>query len=285
MPDFGSFRGFSEKLTQGQTPTQLGKIGSEATFIGLLDTYPTAARAYSLRLLTTDYGGSAIRVRRSDNTEQDIGFTALGDLNTTTLLSFVGGGDGYVTTWYDQSGNGINATQTTAANQPMIVTSGVLETRTGIGVARPAVRFNNSSLQKMSFTQNLVSKSVFIVLRRRIALTDSLFWLDSGTDYDYHPGSGASPTWLEIFASTSVKNGVNKLNGTVTNLLTTAQTDGLKTISCINEGTSILRGIGGGNTSSRTWDGHQSELIIYNGDKTSTRTGIENDINTYYGIY
>jgi len=29
MPDFGSFRGFGEKLVQGQTPTQLGKIGTE----------------------------------------------------------------------------------------------------------------------------------------------------------------------------------------------------------------------------------------------------------------
>ena len=28
MPDFGSFRGFGEKLTQGQTPTHLGLIGS-----------------------------------------------------------------------------------------------------------------------------------------------------------------------------------------------------------------------------------------------------------------
>jgi hypothetical protein len=27
MPDFGSFRGFGEKLTQGQTPTQLGNAG------------------------------------------------------------------------------------------------------------------------------------------------------------------------------------------------------------------------------------------------------------------
>jgi hypothetical protein len=28
MPDFGSFRGFGEKLAQGQTPTQLGAIGT-----------------------------------------------------------------------------------------------------------------------------------------------------------------------------------------------------------------------------------------------------------------
>jgi hypothetical protein len=30
MPDFGSFRGFGDKLVQGQTPTQLGLIGSLA---------------------------------------------------------------------------------------------------------------------------------------------------------------------------------------------------------------------------------------------------------------
>jgi hypothetical protein len=34
MPDFGSFRGFGEKLVQGQTPTQLGKIGSESAYDG-----------------------------------------------------------------------------------------------------------------------------------------------------------------------------------------------------------------------------------------------------------
>jgi hypothetical protein len=32
MPDFGSFRGFGEKLAQGQTPTQLGAIGSQNIF-------------------------------------------------------------------------------------------------------------------------------------------------------------------------------------------------------------------------------------------------------------
>ena len=35
-------------------------------------------------------------------------------------------GTGYVTTWYDQSGNGRNATQTTAGSQPSIVKFGVL---------------------------------------------------------------------------------------------------------------------------------------------------------------
>lgn len=56
----------------------------------LLDTYTGAAVAYSLRQLRTAYTGAAIRVRRSsDNAEQDINFVG-GDLDTQSLLDFVG---------------------------------------------------------------------------------------------------------------------------------------------------------------------------------------------------
>jgi hypothetical protein len=37
-----------------------------------------------------------------------------------TLANWLGGATGYVTTWYDQSGRGNDASQTTAANQPII---------------------------------------------------------------------------------------------------------------------------------------------------------------------
>jgi hypothetical protein len=37
-----------------------------------------------------------------------------------TLANWLGGATGYVTTWYDQSGRGNHATQTTTANQPVI---------------------------------------------------------------------------------------------------------------------------------------------------------------------
>ena len=84
---------------------------------GLLETYSGALVAYSLRKLRTGYVGNAIRVRRSsDNAEQDIAFDASGNLDTTSLLSFVGSVNGFVTTWYDQSGNGYNAYQSTTTN-------------------------------------------------------------------------------------------------------------------------------------------------------------------------
>jgi hypothetical protein len=51
----------------------------------------SAAAAYSTRRLRSGYTGAAIRVRRSsDNTEADIGFTALGDLDTRALLAHAG---------------------------------------------------------------------------------------------------------------------------------------------------------------------------------------------------
>lgn len=92
-----------------------------------LDSVGTAAAAFGLRRLRSAYTGYAIRVRRSsDNTEQDIGFNLNDDLDIRALLDFVGSGSGYVKTWYDQSGNAVDATQSTTSAQPIIVSSGQL---------------------------------------------------------------------------------------------------------------------------------------------------------------
>jgi hypothetical protein len=72
----------------GNTGIYLASLTPPASPL-ILDTYPNAAVAYSLRKLRTAYSGSAIRVRRpSDNAEQDIGFVG-NDLDTASLLSFV----------------------------------------------------------------------------------------------------------------------------------------------------------------------------------------------------
>jgi hypothetical protein len=107
----------------------------------LLDTFPGATVAYSLRKLRSAYTGSAIRVRRSsDNAEQDIGFSG-NDFDTAALTSFVGAGDGFVTTWYDQAGSN-NATSTTTTQQPLIVSSGSLVVNE---FGKPAINFIDSS--------------------------------------------------------------------------------------------------------------------------------------------
>lgn len=101
-----------------------------------------ASAAYSCaRKLRSSYGGSAIRVRRSsDNSEQDIGFVGT-TLDTSSLTSFVGANNGFITKIYDQTGNGLDCIQSTAWAQPKIVSSGTINTLGG----KPAMLFNGSS--------------------------------------------------------------------------------------------------------------------------------------------
>lgn len=92
---------------------------------------PSVLLAFSIRLLVSGYTGYCLKVRRSsDDTLLDIGFVD-GELDTDALLSFCGAGNGFVHTLYDQSGDGLDATQTTDANQPQIVSSGALVTNGG----------------------------------------------------------------------------------------------------------------------------------------------------------
>lgn len=106
----------------------------------LLDLYPTAAMAFSLRRLRQGYTGNCIKVRRSsDNTTSNIGFTANGELDESALTTFVGSNNGFVATWYDQSGNGRDATQATNAYQPKIVDSGTV-VRIGASGTKPVIR-------------------------------------------------------------------------------------------------------------------------------------------------
>lgn len=91
----------------------------------VLDEYPGASAAYSFRKLRAAYTGNAVRVRRSnDGVEQDIGFVD-NQLDTSSLLSFIGSNDGFIRTWYDQSGNSRDAVQTSGARQPRIVENGL----------------------------------------------------------------------------------------------------------------------------------------------------------------
>jgi hypothetical protein len=105
---------------------------------GVLDSPAAAAASFAVRRLRAAHTGALIRVRRSsDSTQQDIASTIAGDLDTTSLMNFCGSASCFVTTWYDQSGNGQNAVQAAAASQPRIVNAGTLEVEGG----RPALRY------------------------------------------------------------------------------------------------------------------------------------------------
>jgi hypothetical protein len=86
----------------------------------------------SLKLFTSS-GSQSITLTNPNKLEfnaYNLGFDGIID-NISFIPTNV---DGYVTTWYDQSGNSNDATQATAANQPKIVNAGSLITSNGYQV-------------------------------------------------------------------------------------------------------------------------------------------------------
>jgi hypothetical protein len=287
MPDFGIMRGFNDKLFgdklyAGQLPTELGLIGSQDIGSLLLDFYPNSAAAYSLRKLRLLYTGNAIRVRRSsDNTEQNIGFTALGDLDTTSLTSFCSGTNGFVTTWYDQSGNSNNATQSTANIQPQIVSNGSV---TNDGV-KNALLWKNVGNDNLLLTRISNARSVFQSGKIeqlndfiQCVLGDSVF-------NEYH--GGLQTMLLDNPLTDNTQNGVNKINGSTVNLRTFTRNTNRNLISMIHAASTNRTDQIAQNAfpAQRSWRGYINEIIIYSTDQTTNRSGIESNINTYYAIY
>ena len=147
------------------------------TFTGTLDGM-SAAAAFSVRRLRSAYTGSLLRVRRSsDSTEQDIGATVAGNLDTAALTSFCGSASCYVSTWYDQSGGGRNATQSTAASQPRIAASGVLEAVN----TRPAIKADGVDDQMLFPLGPLVAYPVSInLVLAKASASDQGSWVKLG---------------------------------------------------------------------------------------------------------
>ena len=284
MANFGIFRGFSDKLFEGELPTQLGIIGSKIAQSYLLDSFPNAAAAYSLRLLRSAYTGSAIRVRRSiDNTEQDIGFSGAGGLDTSALTSFCGSGNGFVTTWYDQSGNARNATQSTAGNQPQIVSSGSVI----LDGSKPLI-LPISGNSKFFFPLTLNTRYYsFAVLKSQSAFLTSLYGSTVGFD-DIALIAHIDSTNTAIYSRAT--NSILRKNGLSFAPINRGQVYlGLASKSLIYENTnynfagatSALLGYNSGAVAMYA----MQELIVYTNDPLSNISNIESNINSYYGIY
>jgi len=134
------------------------KLQLDLRRVSVLDQYPNARSAYSVRKLSKNYTGSAIQViRTSDNAITDIGFNGF-DLDTTSLINFVGTGTtnhGYVRTWYDQSGFNNHVTQSThtAGANVAIVLSGSLVTQG----TKPALYMNGQNMIGTVFTASEMS--------------------------------------------------------------------------------------------------------------------------------
>lgn len=184
----------------GTTTIQSGYIGTNLIFgnqlLKILDIFPTAHHAFSLRKLRSAYGGFCLRIRRTTTTPSvttttvDLSFDSNNIISLNSSITYVSGTattatnlgqfcasivngytnpDGvntnqniFVVTWFDQSGNGKNPTNATAGQQPRLVNGGNLETSGG----KVAVRFTRASSNNLTIadtTANIDNMSSYWV--------------------------------------------------------------------------------------------------------------------------
>jgi len=279
-------------------PAFLGGLAAAPAL--LLDDYPGAAAAYSLRQLRTGVT-NVVRVRRdNDDAEQD--FTAT-QVSNGTLAAWVGAGNnGFVRTWYDQSGNGRHAVQATTTSQPSIVNAGSVV----LSGTRASMSFDGSDdvldLPTLSSNTQLFAFSVFSDLAYSGGSINTRFFdvlagiysfqimRESGTS-DFHMKStswqggalatrfNAAPTTLSL-ASNWFDSSSNSywLNGSNVSSVADPSLIGAA-------GTTARIGARGDLNQFSFLNGRYAELLLYQSDQSANRATIEADINAHYSIF
>ena len=204
--------------------------------------------------------------------------------------------DGAVTTWYDQSGNGNDATNATESEQPLIVDGGSVAQFDGIN----AVEFNGTSHElAASLSLSTTAFSSFSVAgtdgaagtnAQAIFGSNATAFYSQIRSYDLETristspiltlddDIGNNPNQMQLFASINGTSAGNQyIDGTIGNQspLDTSSSGGISETSVYIGSVNGQRYLGGG----------ISEIIIFDSDQSSNRTGMETNINDHFDIY
>lgn len=246
----------------------------------------------------------AIRIRRSsDNTETDIGFSGI-ELDTASILSFVGAGDGFVTRMYDQSSVPVDAWNTVAAQQPYIVQSGVLVTKNG----KPALRATSSATRYLKInngaygTAGTPVNTELIVASSSNVNTGVVQYITSfgsnqgiliGGDPVYFFGTGLIFAGGVLYVDSNVKTNnqhimASDIYGTAPNRKASFFVNGTVYDNDINAGSYVISTVGIMGIDSGFAVGIIGEFQFYMSFTTSKKADIPaltEQLNEYYGTY
>lgn len=266
-------------------------VPSGTAYTPPLDTYSGATAAYSVRKLSSSYSGSCIEAYRvSDGATQDIGFDAEGLIDTAAIIAFGGASEVRVQTWYDQSGNTLDAVQTASANMARIYDGSSIYEDNG----NPAVDFNNNqffSIGSSQWTDGAMMASV--VFSRRSG--NDTYWMSNGSVWRLFYESAAHGFIHYGTTPISTRNLAPPGSAPV---LTTARLGG-GSADLYENGTSVASSptvtgsmstasvgafMAQRNDGALRMDGTIQELIHWGSDQTSNRTGVEANLNSYFQI-
>jgi hypothetical protein len=275
--------------TLNNFPTSGMWIPHTQTFTGILDTYPGANSAFSLRRLSSSYTGPLIEVRSSlGGLPQDIGYGANNELDVVALQAFIGAGDGFITTWYDQSGNANNAISLVASEQPTIASGGVIQYTNG-----------KPSIYSDDLDDNLTISATTALSGFTVAKLDNIsgvlirdFLSSAGIQGVQHWGGTASAGIAQYDGSNSLT--ISTLD-TLQHLVSYTQNGADGTLTSYGgtfaTATSAFNQMGGvttifqrGTNSGFRFVGTAQEIILYATTQHSNKAGIDNDIKLFYSI-
>jgi hypothetical protein len=257
----------------------------------LLDEYPGAAAAYSLRLLRAGYTGPCIEVRRNSDGQTTNIFFAGDVLDTLSLKSFCGSFDCTVRSWYDQSTSEFNAQQLSNTRQPLIVSSGVIIRTNGF----PAIRFNGTSTSLRTSNATTYSGIISTFSIHNYSAIGSSF------PYSYDQGTARyilyidNPSAIRIYMSQDLIGPSPSLNVRYLSYALFNLTSSVFKINSLvytgstgtNFQTAAQIAIGSPNTLNPCCflNGNFQELIIYRSDQSANEVNIRANMNAFHLVY
>lgn len=287
---------------QGQIYIDSYRFGAAASTALLLDDYPNATGAWSLRKLRAAMGDSCIQVRNATTTRTFVIGFVNNYLDTIRLKDSCGVGvNCFITTWYDQSGNARNLTQTTDANQPQIISNGAILSIDG----QASLSFDGtndflSGIAMSNYITNSTFTSFALAYIDTITTNNIDTWTNdaifSNTDgfigahlkrnpnryfiYNYDTNDDNASTDIntdqEYIFHMRHESGV--LYGNINN-------DSEISVNSGNTGGIASTMSVGRATTSPFTDLNIKELIFWNTAQTGNISGIRSHINNFYGIY
>ena len=296
MAHFRDRRAFGNVGTRRFRGARYGD-GKSPRFTGILDSYPGADLGISLRTLSSNWLTSGVIRSRRVNTPLEADFTATevsnGEFDTWTL-----GGDAFLPTWYDQSGNGNNASQVTTTDQPKISSSGSqiadgplfdgTDDTYSIDVGSSPSQFTISSVVSLgSFNDNARlfqfgtsnGSTLGLISDNTTTFTVENFIRTSGTNgryrWDIPVGEVGILTMVADYVTfTNTRLYWNGVELTRTVSVAPVGTWTVPTGNFLNIAGPVLFSMI-----------NVKELLFWPSDQSANRVGIETSINDYYSIY
>jgi hypothetical protein len=201
-----------------------------------------------------------------------------------------------VSKWYDQSGNSNDAINADASAQPLVVSGGSVVTENG----KAAIDFDgvDDNLLISSFTSTLskINSHSTIILNKSNTNTGNLLSSAVDTNDRFTIGYNSGFLGMMIFQNPFLRNSTSSSSAFGSQTLisnyfdtTSASTyvDNVEvtTETSMQSSSIVETTIGSRNGGGIYLDGNIQEVIIFNSDQSTNRTGIETNINDHFDIY